>query len=355
MSTNLVNVMRGGRVESVHAGSVAVVDPRGRLVAFAGDPGLRSFLRSAAKPFQILPFLADGGAAEFDLTGEEIALICASHGGETQHVATAAAILRKGEFDETDLLCGAHAPLDERAASELRQSGSEPSPLHNNCSGKHAGMLLYCELLDVSTTDYLDANHPIQIDIANTIAAFTGLEPEAIPTAIDGCGVPTFHLSVYRAALAWAHLAATSLGMEPPSSIPDLASHARKVLDSMSAHPYYVAGAWSMTTPLIECFDGDVVGKEGAEGFYGMTVLPSLGLAGDRPEIFANGPVGIAIKIADGTMARARDPVILEVMRQLGIDLENKERLAGFARPTVRNVVGREVGAIEPVFRLEWL
>jgi L-asparaginase II len=355
MTTTLVNVMRGDRVESVHAGSIAVVDPNGRLVAFAGNPAFSSFLRSAAKPFQILPFLTEGGAEEFDLTGEEIALICASHGGETQHVATAAAILRKGEFDETDLLCGAHPPLEERAASELRQAGNEPSSLHNNCSGKHAGMLLFCELLDVPTEDYADPSHPIQIDIANTIGAFTGLAPDEIPIAIDGCGVPTFHLSVYRAALAWARLAASSLGMDAPASIPDLAPHARLVLDSMTRHPYYVAGAWSLTTPLIESFDGEIVGKEGAEGFYGMTVFPSLGRSGSRPDLFESGPLGVAIKIADGAMARARDPVIVEVLRQLGIDLGGKERLAGYVRPIVRNVAGRAVGAIEPVFTLQTL
>lgn len=355
MSTRLVNVMRGDLVESFHSGSIAVVDPRGRLVAFAGDPSHASFLRSGAKPFQILPFLADGGADEFELTGEEIALVCASHGGETQHVATAAAILRKGEFDETDLLCGAHPPLDERAAADLRLSGAEPSALHNNCSGKHAGMLLFCELLDVSTEDYLEPQHPIQIDIQNTMAAFTGLEPEDIPIAVDGCGVPTFHLSVYRAALAWARLGATSLGMDAPSSIPDLAPHARLVLDSMTRHPYYVAGGWSITTPLIESFEGELVGKEGAEGFYGITIFPSLGRAGSRPELFEHGPLGVAIKISDGAMARARDPVILETLRQLGLDPASKERLTGFVRPTVRNVAGRAVGAIEPAFTLTTL
>jgi L-asparaginase II len=355
MSATLVNVLRGDRIESVHSGSVAVVDARGRLVAYAGDPGHSSFLRSSAKPFQILPFLAEGGADEFDLTGEEIALICASHGGETRHVATAAAILRKGEFDETDLLCGAHAPLEERAAAELRLSGAEPSPLHNNCSGKHAGMLLYCEMLDVSTESYLDRDHPIQVDILNTLASFTWLEPEEIPLAVDGCGVPTFHLSVYRAALAWARLAATGLAMDEPRSVPDVAPHARLVLDSMTRHPYYVAGGWSITTPLIESFEGDLVGKEGAEGFYGMAVFPPLGRAGSRPELFEEGPLGIAIKIADGTMARARDPVIIETLRQLGIDSSDKERLQGFARPTVKNVAGLVVGAIEPAFSLELL
>ena len=142
MVKRLANVYRGTHLESFHTGSIAVVDSHGRLLAFTGDPSLRTCLRSAAKPFQAIPLIEYGGAEEFDLTGEEIALTCASHGGEPIHVSTAAAMLRKGEFDETDLLCGAHVPYDEKAAAELRAAGEQPSPLHNNCSGKHAGMLL---------------------------------------------------------------------------------------------------------------------------------------------------------------------------------------------------------------------
>src|SRR6185295_7669447 len=123
MSVPLTRVYRGGLVESVHRGSIAVVDARGRLLAFAGDPNTRSCLRSAAKPFQAIPLLEYGGIEEFDLTGEEIALTCGSHGGEPVHVATAAALLRKGELDEEDLLCGAHMPYDEKAAAELRAGG----------------------------------------------------------------------------------------------------------------------------------------------------------------------------------------------------------------------------------------
>src|SRR5688500_16317449 len=159
----LANVYRGGFLESSHSGSIAVVDSTGRLLAYAGDPGLRVCLRSAAKPFQAIPLLEYGGVAEFDLTGEEIALTCASHGGEPVHVAAAAALLRKGELDEEDLLCGSHLPYDEKAAADLRAAGESPTPLHNNCSGKHAGMLLATQLMDVPSAHYIDAGHPLQV------------------------------------------------------------------------------------------------------------------------------------------------------------------------------------------------
>jgi len=149
--TTLARVHRGPHVESFHTGSIAVVDSRGHLLAFAGDPNFRTSLRSAAKPFQAIPLLEYGGTEEFELAPEEIALTCASHGGEPLHVSTAAALLRKGEFDESDLLCGAHMPYDEKSAAELRASGEAPSPLHNNCSGKHAGMLLASQAMDVTS------------------------------------------------------------------------------------------------------------------------------------------------------------------------------------------------------------
>ncbi|MFA6955810.1 MAG: asparaginase [Thermoanaerobaculia bacterium] len=348
----LVNVYRGDRVESFHSGSIAVVDAHGRLVAFVGDPDTRTFLRSAAKPFQILPLLREGGRDEFDLTDEELALICASHGGEPFHVATAAAILRKGEFDESDLRCGAHMPYEERAAAELRQSGEGPSPLHNNCSGKHAGMLLYCEMCDLPTASYLERNHPLQIDILNVLSDFCGLDPDDIPTAIDGCSVPTFYLSLYRTALAYARLGATALGMDEPASLPEFTPHARAVLTAMTGHAEYVAGAHSITTPLMKAWDGDILGKEGAEAFYGMVVLPSAGRSGSRPELFESGPLGIAIKVADGTAPRGRDPVILEVLRQLGVDPSEKVVLGPFLDQRLFNAAGREVGHVLAEFSL---
>src|SRR3954454_17647576 len=196
----LASVYRGPHVESFHTGSIAVVDSLGRLLAFAGDPALRSCIRSAAKPFQAIPLIEYGGVEEFVLSGEEIALTCASHGGEPVHVSTAAGLLRKGELDEEDLLCGAHFPYDEKAAAELRASGEPPSPLHNNCSGKHAGMLLATKVMDVPSAGYIDAEHPLQVLMRSTLADFAGLAAEEIPIAVDGCGVPAFFLTLYRAA-----------------------------------------------------------------------------------------------------------------------------------------------------------
>ena len=346
MSVPLTRVFRGGRVESVHRGSIAIVSASGKLLAYAGDPATSACLRSAAKPFQAIPLLEYGGAEEFDLTGEEIALTCASHGGEPVHVATAAALLRKGELDEEDLLCGAHMPYDEKSATDLRASGEQPSPLHNNCSGKHAGMLLATQVMDVPATRYIDAGHPLQDLIRATLAEFAGLTADEVPIAVDGCGVPAFYLSLYRAAYAYARFM--------NGAIERYAESTARIVDAMTSFPHYVAGNWSMTTPLLAAFGGELLAKEGAEGFYAMALAPSLaaGLTGELG-LADDAAIGIALKIEDGSMDRGRNPAILHLLGLLGIDLEGHPELQ--REWPLSNHAGVRVGEVRAEFELEVL
>jgi L-asparaginase II len=351
----LARAYRGDHVESFHTGSIAVVDSLGRLLAYAGEPGLRTCLRSAAKPFQAIPLLEYGGLEEYELSGEELALTCASHGGEPVHVATAAALLRKGEFDESDLLCGAHMPYDEKASAELRASGDDPSPLHNNCSGKHAGMLLATGVMDVPSARYIDADHPLQETMRATLADFAGLDPEEIATAIDGCGVPAYFLSLQRTAFAYARLMATSAG-GATGALQRYSSSADHIVAAMTGFPYYVAGAWSITTPLMKAFDGELLAKEGAEGFYSMAIAPSLAttLTG-RLGVADDVALGIALKIHDGSMVRGRYPVILRTLELLGIDVATASDLQPYRKPSITNVAGAVVGEVRAEFDLEIL
>jgi len=348
MSVPLTHVYRGGLLESVHRGSIAVVDSRGNLLAFAGDPGTRACLRSAAKPFQAIPLLEYGGLEEYELTQEEIALTCASHGGEPHHVATAAALLRKGEFDEEDLLCAAHLPYDEKAAAELRASGEPPSPLHNNCSGKHAGMLLATQVMDVPSSRYIDPEHPLQVLMRSTLADFADIESDEIPMAVDGCGVPAFFLSLHRAALAYARLMS--------GAIERYAESGSAVVEAMTSFPQYVAGNWSMTTPLMAAFGGDLLAKEGAEGFYAMALAPSLcGELTDRLRLADDVAIGIALKIDDGSMERGRNPAILRLLDILGLDPAARPELQPFRHWPVHNHAGALVGEVRAEFELEVL
>jgi L-asparaginase II len=343
MSTPLTRVLRGGMTESVHRGSIAVVDARGRLVTFAGDPATRSCLRSAAKPFQAIPLLEYGGRDEYELTPEELALTCASHGGEPVHVSTAAALLRKGEFDEEDLLCAPHLPFDDKSAADLRASGEPATPLHNNCSGKHAGMLLATQVMDAPSAGYIAPDHPLQLLMRHTVADFAGLTPDQVPYAVDGCGVPAFFLTLYRAAFAYARLM--------DGAIERYAESGQFIVEAMTSHPHYVAGNWSMTTPLMAAFHGELLAKEGAEGFYAMALSPSL--AGDLNANY-DGALGIALKIEDGSMDRGRNPVILRVLEQLGVSLDGRE-LEQFRDGTMHNYAGTVVGEVRAEFELEVL
>ncbi|MDQ6799949.1 MAG: asparaginase [Acidobacteriota bacterium] len=355
MRPALANVYRGNHLESFHSGSIAVVDSLGRLLAFAGDPAFVTCLRSAAKPFQALPLLEFGGDEEYDLTGEEIAITCGSHGGEAIHVATAAALLRKGDFDEEDLLCGAHLPYDEKAAADLRASGEQPSPLHNNCSGKHAGMLLATKMMDVPSADYIDAQHPLQSVVRTTLADFAGIDAQQIPIATDGCGVPAFFLSLHRTAYAYARLMATSEG-DTPGTLDRYQNSAGHVIEAMTAFPYCVAGAWSMTTPLIESYGGALIAKEGAEGLYAIAVAANFASTlTDRLKLADDCAIGIVLKIDDGSMTRGRNPVILKTLDILGFDVAAKPELQRYREWPLRNVAGTLVGEVRAEFELEFV
>lgn len=354
-------VRRADLPESWHFAAAMVVTPQGRPVFRLGGDA-HTFFRSCAKPFQAIPLVraliaakygergngeqengGEGGTAAFtafELSDADLGLICASHSGGPQHVERVRSLLGLGGFTDADLLCGAHAPLDTRYAEALRADGVEPTPLHNNCSGKHAGMLLACRLLGLPVADYTAPGHPLQRRILGEMERFTGVPLAELQVGVDGCSVPTFHLSLTAAARAWAGLAAPRLaGLSD-----DLAAAAERVVDAMARAPEMVAGPGRFTTRLAQVTGGRVVGKEGAEGLYCIAVRGPVAL-------------GVALKIADGS-DRARDGVAMEVLRQIGsLSGEQFDELEreGFYHPEVRNHRGLRVGCIVPELELEEL
>ena len=336
----LARVYRGPRVESSHRGSVAVVDERGALLAGCGDPSSPVYVRSAAKPFQAIPLLESGGEKKFRLTEEEIALMCASHGGEPGHAQTAERILKKGGFRASDLACGAHAPMHEPSARALARRGAEPTALHNNCSGKHAGMLLACRLLELSPKGYADAGHALQRRIRTILARYAGIAESQIAVAIDGCSLPVFRVPLAALAAAYARLFATRV----PGETPAAASARAKVVRAMWKQPWMVAGTGRFTTDFMKAGRGRWIGKEGAEGLYAVSLAPTGS---------SKAAVGIAFKIEDGS-ARPRDAVTIDVLSRLGRLPEDVRRaLDAYAQPPVRNAAGAEVGRIEAETPLE--
>jgi len=343
-SVPLLVVTRGGRVESVHRGSVAVVAADGRLLAAAGDPLQPVFLRSAAKPFQLTPFLAAGGERRYRLSTEEIAVAAASHGGEPFHTRTVLALLARGGFSVDDLHCGAHAPMREETARSLAFRHEKPNALHNNCSGKHAAMLLACRLFGNDPASYWRKDHPLQRRILEVVSRMTGVEEDRIPLGVDGCSVPVYQVPLYNLALSYSRLVGPRL---PGESAREFAAR-RRIVGAMTGAPEMVAGTGRFTTSVMREFGGDLLAKEGAEGVYAVGVPSRLAAA-----LPVNGAVGIALKIEDGA-ERGRDAVTVEVMRQLGLAGGSRlGRLRRLARRPVRNVRGEVVGGMKPVFSLD--
>jgi L-asparaginase II len=321
-----VVVERAGLVESTHRVHVAVVDSTGRLSASVGDFERVVFQRSAAKPFQAVPLVDDEVVERFGLTSEELALCCSSHSGEPEHASLAKSILSKVGLDEGDLECGPHLPLDSAAAQALLRAGESPTSIHNNCSGKHAGMLALAVAHGWPTRGYINRDHPVQERMLTEVGRWTGLPEGEIALGRDGCGVLSFATPLVSLARGFARLGASD---GPP----------RQIVAAMCAHPFVVAGTGRFGTVLGEAAGERVFGKVGAEGVFAVGST--------------DGSFGMAAKVEDGGK-RATPVAVLHVLDQLGVlDGYESERLNAFRCPPVRNTLGEEVGVIRADFRLD--
>jgi L-asparaginase II len=329
----LARSRRGGFTECWHFGAVTVSDPTGGVVAWLGDPSLPVFLRSAAKPFQAAAMLRSG-LDRLSLEDAELALVCASHAGEAVHVRGVLELLARRDLEASALLCGPHEPLGAEAARRLRSAGEPASPLHNNGSGKHAGMLLTCSLAGWSAADYGAPEHPLQAEAREAIGVYCGVAPGDLEPAIDGCSVPTYRVPLHAVARGYALLAEPGALPAPGESV-----RAERIFRSMTGAPCMVAGEDRFTTQLMEAGGGAILGKEGADGLYAAALRTPR-------------PLGVAIKIADGSEA-CREAVVVEVLRQLGaLDDAQLAALAGSRVIERRNFRGLAVGDIVAELKL---
>ena len=333
-----VRVWRGGEIESIHRVHAAVA-VGGDIVARHGDPETRAWLRSAAKPIQLLPLVEEGLADRFGFTGEELAVMAASHNAEPYHLAAVRSILEKAGLEEGLLRCGAHEPGHDPTAAAMRAAGEEPAPIHNNCSGKHAGMLAVCRAKGWPLDSYLDPEHPLQRRIGAAVADLAGLDEDSLGIAVDGCGAPTFALPVAAMARAWASLARADAARED-----DRARAVGRILDAMAAHPEYVAGTARVDTDLMADHGDAVVVKTGAEGVFCAALRAGAPGTG--------GPRGLALKVADGA-SRAQDVALIALLAELGVVDPGEAALEPHARPTVTNRAEAVVGHIDAKLPLE--
>ena len=331
-----VRVWRGGEIESLHRIHAAVVEG-GRVARRHGEPATRAYLRSSAKPFQLLPLVEEGLVERYGFSPPEIAVMAASHSGEPFHLEAVRSILGKADLSEDDLRCGGHEPFHAPTTEALRRSGEAPSALHDNCSGKHAGMLAVCRAMGWPLETYREPGHPLQRRILATLAEMAGMHEGDVGIAVDGCGVPTFALPVSAMARAWAALAGADAARSD-----ERGRAVGTIFDSMAAHPEYVAGTGRMDTDVMVEAGEKVIVKTGAEGVFCAAVRASGGRA----------PAGLALKVADGTR-RAQDPALVALLAGLGLVDPASERLAAHARPAIVNRTGTEVGRIDARVPLE--
>lgn len=335
MRKNIAIIRTRGKItESHHYANIAVIDQSKKIIASFGDPHYFTYLRSSAKPIQALQIILSGAADAFNLSPNEIALACASHYGENEHINTVLSMMKKASISLTDFLCGTATSLNTQYAFELARNGVQDSELISDCSGKHAGMLAICKYKGYPLKTYLDINHPLQQENLKLIAQFCETDPNNIAIGIDGCSVPVFAVSLYQMATAYLNL------VNPVSFEADVQNACDRIFNAMNQHPFMISGSKGFCTALIKATNGRLVGKIGAEGVY------CIGLKKEK--------LAIAIKVEDGSLS-VIPTITLHVLKELNL-LSHQElyALSEFDQPDILNDNGITVGKIIANFKLKY-
>lgn len=329
----LVNTYRGDLVDLVTTGSIAVVNADKKLLYSAGDPYGVVYARSSAKLMQAVVPVMCGAAEQYEITNQEIAQIAASHSGEQFHVDTVRSILKKAEISENVLQCGVHYPFKEDVAEQMKMAGEEPQAVHNNCSGKHAGMLITVKHFKENMDTYYQLRHPHQKRIIQTIGKFCAFDPDKIIVGLDGCGVPVHALPLYKFAEGMGRMC-------KPETLPkEYQEAANRVVDSVTAYPMNASGSDRIDNKIMTKYPGKIVVKSGANGYF------AGGIPGEG--------IGFAIKTNDG-ISEMRNIVLIELLHQIGII--PKEDLGYFHAERFSRVYNHKkelAGYSEPVFHLK--
>ncbi len=323
---------RGGYVENIFYGSLAVVDRDAKLVASVGDVHTPVFTRSALKPFQAHPLVAHPRFAELKLSVAETALLCASHNGEAIHADAAKAMLARAQLTDSALLCGSHVPYWYATNDKKPEEGRRWNSLFHNCSGKHSGMLLYAMLVGATMEDYLAFDHPVQLAIRESVAYACGVaDPSDMPWGIDGCSAPNYAVSLHGLARAFA-------SMTQPTADQRYADAGKTLFDAMASHPEMVSGEGRNDLALSKAGRGDWISKVGADG---VQTLASRSKG-----------VGIAAKVSDGNQ-KALMVAFCSALEQLGMmDEQARAALSNWSHVAIKSIRGVEVGHIEPQLQL---
>jgi L-asparaginase II len=325
----LAEAVRGNWVENRHRGAFIIVDADGAVIASGGDVERPIFPRSAVKSMQALAIFDRHAADRFHHSAEELALACASHHGEDEHVSNVAHFLDRMGLSVADLECGAHMPTNNKAREALRLAGAEPSALHNNCSGKHSGMLSVALAMGVPTQGYVTREHDVQKAVRAAVEYVIGEDLTEDRCGTDGCSIPTWAAPLRAWALGFARMS-TGKGLDAGH-----AAGAQKLFDAATSHPHLVAGTGHLDTLVMEAFKGRLMQKGGAEGVQ-------CGAIRDKGW-------GYALKCDDGNMQASHVMVAALLLKYADPDANQRAVLEQFVRQPTHNVRGTVVGEMRAV------
>lgn len=329
----LVEVTRGPIVENMHFGSIIVCDCNGKITASIGD-NISTYLRSAAKPLQLIPLIEAGAEKTFGFSDQELAIMAGSHYGTKEHAEVISSIMKKISLPQEALQCGNHEPFSRTYTQELRQLGKTPTVLNNNCSGKHAAMLTLCKFNNWETSTYLSPDHPVQRLMLKTVSEMAGINENEVAVGVDGCGVAVFGLQISAMAVAFARLGSHN------SLPPKRRQACEKITTVMRTYPFMIAGDGALDTAILSLPKAKLISKIGAEAVF-CIAIPDKGL-------------GVAIKIIDGNQ-KVLAPVVVETLIQLGVLFEEDiYALDKFKRIQIKNFAKKIVGEIRPAFKLSF-
>ena len=331
MSEIVLQYTRAGHIENIHRGDVAAVNCAGKIISEIGNAHLPMFWRSAAKPFQALPFVKNGGLEKYNVTQEELAVLVSSHSGEENHVALVRGILAKLGLDESVLDCGVVRPMSGKAFKDLIAKGEKVLPVHNPCSGKHSQIIALAMMLGVPIEGYTKPEHEAQKIIFKHVAMAAKVPENELEIGIDGCGVPVFYLPLYNMALAYARLSTPRLGDWGEYELA-----ATKIRNAMSDYPQVISGTGRIDLAVSEVTGGRIIAKIGADAVYCLCVKDEN--------------LGIAFKIEDGSYT-AVTPMVIAVLKKLDLLTKTEaEELDKKFPPVLKNHRGEIIGTIEAVF-----
>ena len=328
-------VYRGDVIEAQHCADIAVVDETGKLTHYFGNPDAVYMTRSSVKPFQVLPLIRTGAFAKLGFSSEQLAIMCASHNGTDKHREVVQSNLWRAGNHPEDLQCGTHVPMGMELEGVCPAAGEDKDPLRHNCSGKHSGFLALAGFLGDPVAEYLNPKSRTQQLVKEAVAEICQYPAEKIEVGIDGCSAPVFSLPLIHLAIGMKNLAI------PQAQDAKTREALGMVKAAMTEHPYLVSGDRRFDYDLMRSFPGRAIAKVGAEA------IEAIG--------FSDPPIGICVKIIDGSGGRALGPVCVHVLRQLGIidQFEDHIHLTGYAGPEVRNCRNLLTGRIVVDFQLK--